>query len=220
AVADNGKIVRRLWNGSDWSNVSSVDETTGPHFSTSANNFIVSHNTVPNPDEVTIYYLDEQNVWQSKSTTNTFDSGSGDSYWHASNAFVVAMARGNNEFIFDVNENYTLSKNDLGVQFADESRVLIPTGSLVSIVDGHPDASIRTYRYNGQAWVDSGNKSFYGIEKCSAGDDIFLWETGGGSPGSREGRMKSYDPNLGIWKSDVRSEERRVGKECRCRLSV
>lgn len=199
ATNNKGVLYRYVWNGDSW-NYSIVTESTHTHFTAAKNNYIISQNTAPNPDEITVYYLDETNNWKSSVNTDTFNNGSGETFWHLGNSFAVAMASGGNEHIFHINSNYSLTRKSLDFAYPDNSRVFITDESMVTVI-GSNNGKIRALRYDGIFWRDSGDRNFYNMYQSSAGSDAIIWESDGQLP-TLVRHIKSYNPNSG-WTTDI-----------------
>jgi hypothetical protein len=201
AVAFNGKIFRYVWNGAYWIS-SSVTETAGRHFTTASNNFIVSHNTVPNPDVINYYFLDETKNWNTKTVTSSFDNANGTSYWHSSNSVALGMIYGANEFILSWDDSYNLTLTNVGFGYPDASKVFITDESMIAIMS----SSVRGLRFNGYSWLGTGDtgdlQPVYSHYKSSAGVDLLLWEPEGRTP-NRLARRKEYFPNSMQWGSTI-----------------
>jgi hypothetical protein len=192
----NGKIFRYVWNGLAWVN-SIVTESVNTHFTTAANNFILSHNTSPNPDVLTLYYLDETKTWQSKSLTANFNSGV-NSYWYSSNGINVGMIDGTTEYIVRWDENYNLNSYNTGFSYLDNSKVFVVNESNISIIEDNgtnPD-KIRSMRFDGNSWYVSNEISVGNSWDSSFGDDFFIWKT------LTDKSRRRFDPNLSTWSSD------------------
>jgi hypothetical protein len=198
---NNGTIFRFVWNGSSWIQ-STVTESINLHFTSSAENFILSHNTGPTLDVLTLYYLDEQRNWQSKTLSTPFNAGSSDSYWYCSNTMAVGMIFGANEFLLRWDENYNLSLHNTGFGYPDNSFVKTYNESIVSITQPNLAccSNMRALRYNGVNWVDGGDKPLTGFQWSNTGDDLIVWEANPFTPLSK---MQEFNPNLNSWNSEI-----------------
>lgn len=195
-----GKLFRYVWNGYSWNSSVVTSSSTHKHYTTSGSNYIIHHDTRGEylTDFVEIHYLDELRNWQYYAS-NQFNSGPEDSYWHAGNNFAVLTADNAYERIYQINENYSLSPITLNFDMHRASNVYISGGYLVSFIHG---TTMRSVGFNGNSWIDGGDKSFYNKMKCSFGENIIQWESDGISP-TLVGHIKEYNPNMNTWKSDV-----------------
>ncbi|WP_276373030.1 hypothetical protein [Chryseolinea sp. H1M3-3] len=203
---NNGKLFRYVWDGNSWrSDV--ITETTGTHFTTVNNNYLISHNTVPNPDAVTMYYLDELSSWQTRTFGNTFNNGSGSSYWHGSNNFAVVMANGSNEFIYNWDENYNnITRVDKGLSYTDHSFVYVSDATMGIIALNSADNSFkgRVLRYNGNTWIDLGEKTSQ-TRQAAVGEDVYVqnnWKMYE-SPFTSVNGYYTFNANTNSWSNET-----------------
>ncbi len=127
----------------------------GEYYSTAGNNYIISHNEDGTPDNINFFYLDEQMQWQRRILPNSvlFNS-TGISYWYGSNAFALAMAEGNPEYIYQWDENYNnFSRKDILGSYADNSNVDIYNENFaIAEKTGDYTYKIRGARFDGATW--------------------------------------------------------------------
>jgi hypothetical protein len=196
AVSDNyGNIFRYVWNGGTW-NKTTVTESAGTHATFATDNYIISHNLVPSPDQINFYYLNETGTWSSAiSMPCDWDSGSSPipfpAYWSGSNSHAVVFPSSRNGFIYQWDNNYSnFTKVDKGFNYQSVKQIYMSESTL-----GIQTTSnlARAYRFNGNDWIDSGEKSIssYNTISCGFGDDMFLWY----SPSN----YSLFGPNTNSW---------------------
>lgn len=200
---NNGKLfryIRNSYSSSSWTN-SSLDETVATRFTAGTNNYILSLNTAPNPDVLSLYYLDETKNWQVKTLTTNFNSNS-NTYLHGSNGMVMGMIDPTNEYIFRWDSDYNLNSYNTGFGYPDNSVVFISNESLIYLLKRTTPRSVRALRFNGASWIDTGDKPNYNDADGSVGEDLILWQEDGIIP-DRVAQRKEFNPNSGIWETDV-----------------
>ena len=170
------------------------------------NNYFIRHAGKNNPDEITIFYLDEFRQWQSKAIPGqySFNSSTYLSYWYPSNSFAFVMAEGNNEFAFIWDENYNvLSRHTIADNWNyDEphiSPVFINNTNQISLsAKGVPKATLRCGIFDGTAWhltlTGETYQNGYGAS-ISFGKHLAIWH----KTDNRKGGMFHYDLNSRIW---------------------
>jgi len=194
---NNGRIVRYVWNGEFW-NSSTVNETQGRHFTTTANNYILSHDVSSDPDLITLYHTDELKKWQTSTFSSGINTGTGESFWYTGNSFAFLMAYGLEESVFSWDENYgNFQKIDKGIAYKDYSKVFVIDNTQISIVeDNGTDADkIRNLRFTGIDWVMSGEEALGNSWDSSFGNDYYVWKTIDNS------YIRKFNPNVSLWEN-------------------
>ncbi len=201
---NNGKIIRYVRNSTTWTS-STINDAVATRFTTGTNNYIVSLNTAPNPDVLTMYYLDETKTWQIKTLTTGFNSGS-NSHLYSTNGIIMAMIDGTNEYIFRWDSDYNLNSNNTGFGYADNSFVRMINESMISVTTSElPPASNgkqRALRFNGVNWIDTGEKAIQYFIGSSYGEDLMIWSSNAYSTPVQHFR-KEFSPNFNSWQSDI-----------------
>lgn len=192
-----------------------LNQTTGDHYYTASNNFLISHNMDADPNifgelpEINFTFLTEDKKWVTRNWATTLEFTSNDpSNWHSSNFMAIAMADNNPEYAYRWDLTYTNfyrdSKDklnaDLFGQLADHLQVNIINNSLVGI-DG------RLARYDGVNWttasISSTHNSPFGLY-FSYGDDYVVRPTEYvSSTINYKGGRKVFNPNISSWEADV-----------------
>lgn len=212
AFQDDGTHPSHLFTfqGNSWKD-DVLNQTIGDHFYTAANNFFISHNKVgvSGSPEMNFNYLTEDKRWVTKNWpySHLLFSSDDPSFWHSCNAFAIAMADNNSEYVYRWDLTYTnfyrdsKDKNnaDLFGQLPDNAAVYLQNNSLVGI-------NGRLARFDGQAWsvdnITSTKNSIFG-NYFSYGDDYVVRPVEYVSATiNYKGGRKAFDPNQLQWLPD------------------
>jgi len=211
AVSDNlGHIYRYVWTGtsgsaSEWARTT-VTESTGTHFTTATNNYIISHNTAPNPDQVTLYYLDEQKNWAPPISNSTPPWGNegGKSVWRSNNSLAIVKPSGSaNGYVCSWDKAYSaITFTTLpGFTYSGPFVPLYLSGTMAGV---STKTLARAYRFNGVSWVDSGAKTPTPTTdslQTAYGEDMFTWIDVYPSRGTSS--YIRFNPGANTWSSEV-----------------
>jgi len=193
AVSDNyGKLFRYVWNRQfgSWS-ASVVPETTGTHYTTATNNFIISHNAAVTPNVVNYYYLDAQKNWVGPNQIYHSWNSSSYSSWYASNSQAAVINSGSSStYLYywnsslnaftEVIKPFNLSSYPGCLYFSNN---VINLGLKNTL-------GLKALRFNGTDWVDIGTvQQINGV-----GEDLCGYVNSGNGQS-----ISVFDPNANSW---------------------
>ena len=199
AASDNrGSLIETFtFDGNYWQHTS-LNEYNSDYFYTYGNNYIIAHDNEPNPDAISIYYLDAMQQWKKGTVPSEvlFTSGNGAgserSVWHGSNRFAVCMADDNDEFIFEWDENYRLSRlSDVLGGWGDFVPVYLSNNSIGIAQENN----LKAFGYDGQSW-HSVSKYVTTYKSVSFGRDFFL-----NHKAFDQADFNWFNPNSTTWES-------------------
>jgi hypothetical protein len=188
---------RWVYTGNDWQE-STLNQTIGDHYYTANNNYFISQNRAgfDGVPEFNFHYLSEDRKWNSKQwSTSLRFSSSGESFWHASNSFAVAMASSNPEYIYRWDTSYTnFYKDDILGGFHDFSHVFLLDNSSIGIVQPNNGYALATAaRFNGSTWSKIPNFDPFNRSNATFGQDNVVWSQNSSL------YQRTYDANTMNW---------------------
>jgi len=193
----------------------------GSYFYSGTNNFITSHNRFGgNTDILYFNYLSKGRDWVTGINMSPIFKSAGDnSYWHASNSFVVGMINNNPEYIYGWDADFSsLSSPGKFIRYdnvwgalADEAPVFSINNSSFAYSHQNPESiDFKVARFNGVYWdVTSGTGEYTSLSGITFGDDYLVYYNNktlplGDSYYNYDCNLIEYNayPNANPWKSN------------------
>jgi hypothetical protein len=192
------------WSGTSWTQSTITRNTSTNHNPLVAgHNFIISHRRAGPNDEVKFHFFNEDGTIVTRTPPAFADNSTNErSYWYPAASFAAVMVDDNPEYFYVWDENYNITRKDLGYGLNDQSFVNIINNSMFTVVDPGVAANYAA-RYNGDNFVISTNLdgslvSTVTPNPFSFGEDFLLRPKSGSN---NQVGLTYFNPNSNSWSS-------------------
>lgn len=195
------------WNGSSWV-TSTLTRNSGSDYKhnrlVAGHNYVISHSIRYNSpfalDVIKFYFFNEDGSVITRTPASLPDNITGDrSHWYTSSSFAAVMADDNQEYFYVWDENYNLTRKNLGYGLNDKSYVSMDN-SMFTVVDPGVAANYAA-RYNGEnfiisAHLDASSLSALNPNPFTIGGDFVLRPKSGSN---NQVGLTYFNPNTNTW---------------------
>lgn len=170
-------------------------------FISAANNFLWIHNTAPDPNNLTFFYLDELNNWQTRIVANTWYTSLAN--WHSNNFSTMSFWQGRDERFWTWDENYNNFTVTTYQAVDDWSRAFMMQSGMTGIADPVEYWFGRAFAYYGDSddlCLENMTPHVYHPHSAYAySQDFVVKKMGNLEHSTKDWRIYNYNANSISW---------------------